>query len=390
MNDPIDMTTANPYLISDNGAKELPQGVVPTPLNMKPVVFTGPALASNAMEAFAAMRQQQAQLDDDDYDDHTMNCSTYSNSEMSGDSDSYWSDSSFSDDEADDEYIMYAPTAGASRGHMLRPMSLDQIQALAVATGARKPGQLQSTMNLSAHPFAHPPASSQQVQGQAPSFPQQKSLSMPDIGNQMLHYKQMTAGQTVVDPTTGKTVTNPSLGSTKPDDRLQSILQANNKQTLEYRPYTELPKFFVPIQPQHVEAFQADIINAVRGKSVEAIQALHQQGKMMQCCNKFGESIVHMACRQSSAEVLEYLMTAAQVNIRVCCDSGRTPLHDACWTTVPDFDIILLLLKECPDLLKIKDKRGFTPLAYVPHGQWAQWGNFLEEHKDLLVFREIA
>ena len=79
----------------------------------------------------------------------------------------------------------------------------------------------------------------------------------------------------------------------------------------------------------------------------------------------------------------------ANVNIRVCCDSGRTPLHDACWTSKPDFSIVRLLLKECPDFLRIKDKRGFSPLAYVPHGQWGEWGDFLEKNKDLLGFSTL-
>ena len=423
MDDCIDMTTANPYANNSGGENLVPNAplcqapasvaMTNNQINvMKPAVsFTGqPSLSSNAMQAFNMMRQHQAQQQqqqqlmdsEDDDDDQTMN-STNSDSVMSGefdsDDDSYWSDSSFSDDEADDEYIMYAPTAGGSRTHLLRPMSLDQIQALAVATGARKPGQPhyqhRSMMNLSAqqlqqqHPAVQAPAS------QVPaSVPPAKSLSMPDIGTQMLHYQQMTAGQSVVDPSTGKVVTNPSLGAAavKPDDRLQAILKAdtNNPRSVEYRPYTQVQDFFLEVQPQHVAAFDANIIQAVRGKNVAAIQALHQQGKLLQCCNKFGESIVHMACRQSSAEVLECLMTLGKVSIRVCCDSGRTPLHDACWTTDPNFDIILLLLKECPDLLRIQDKRGFTPLSYVPCGQWARWGNFLEEHKDLLAFGEFA
>ena len=348
--------------------------------------------------------------EDDDDDDETMNSSN-SESVMSGefdsedDSHSYWSDdSSFNSD--DDEYIMYAPTAGggtsSSRAHLLRPMlSLDQIQALAVATGARKPGQPhfqhRSMMHLSAQQQLQQqqqPTAQALASEQAP--PPNKSLSMPDIGNQMLHYQQMTAGQTVVDPSTGQTVTNPSLdaaAAVKPDDRLQAILQAdiNNPRSIEYRPYTQIQNFFLEVQPQHVAAFDATIIQAVRGKNVAALQALHQQGKLLQCCNKFGESIVHMACRQSSTEVLESLMTLGQgVSIRVCCDSGRTPLHDACWTTDPNFDSILLLLQECPDLLRIQDKRGFTPLSYVPYGQWARWGAFLEEHQDLLVFGEFA
>ena len=50
----------------------------------------------------------------------------------------------------------------------------------------------------------------------------------------------------------------------------------------------------------------------------------------MSACNRFSESIVHIACRRSDYEVVEYIVK----NGGDCCivdDYGRTPLHDACW-----------------------------------------------------------
>ncbi|CAB9498097.1 ANK [Seminavis robusta] len=422
MNDVIDMAAmSNPFLVGGNDEHGVPQmgasiavNAMPKPALMVPLM-PSPGLARgmsnpafSAIQAIAASRQlhlssqnlqqfhhhhqQHPQMmahnhhhfgghDDDD------SMSTASSCDMDDHSYSSWSESD--DDEDDNAYEMYAPVAGASRGQLLRPMSVDQITALAVATGARKPQQLQQQQNsMSAQTSHNPrlgmvatggrsgsisaPQSSENLAVAKSAILGPRSVSMPKMNPEIAHYHQQHGAQC------------PCTDVTKPDDVLKELLQAQGK-TVGYSSYDEIPNFFLPIQPQHIEAFQQDIVTAVRGKDVPALMALQKQGRMLQCCNKFGESIVHMACRQSSVEVVEFLMS--QVDIRVCCDSGRTPLHDACWTQSPDFDIVSLLLAECPDLLRVKDKRGFSPLAYVPHGQWRRWGNFLEQNKDLLVFK---
>jgi ankyrin repeat protein len=65
-------------------------------------------------------------------------------------------------------------------------------------------------------------------------------------------------------------------------------------------------------------------------------------------------------------------------------DYGRTPLHDAAWTDQPNFEIVQQLLENSPDLLLVKDKRGYSPLAYVPSQQRAEWCRFLEEHEEFI------
>jgi ankyrin repeat protein len=99
----------------------------------------------------------------------------------------------------------------------------------------------------------------------------------------------------------------------------------------------------------------------------------------MQCGNKFGETIIHAAARRHSAEVAKFLLDECNVCPRVCCDSGRTPLHDACWTVNPNFDVVTLLLDKCPDLLYITDKRGFTPMQYIRQELWGQWCHYLDQ-----------
>lgn len=130
--------------------------------------------------------------------------------------------------------------------------------------------------------------------------------------------------------------------------------------------------------------------------------------------NKFGESVVHVACRTGNLDVLRFLI--ANGGSLTCCDDlGRFPLHEVCWAVEPRFDIVRLFLDSdkrggcglkpgetkgrdheenrdggCGDgdnspmnlginLLLVTDKRGCTPLRYVKQDSWPQWRTFLEE-----------
>jgi hypothetical protein len=53
-------------------------------------------------------------------------------------------------------------------------------------------------------------------------------------------------------------------------------------------------------------------------------------------------------------------------------DYGRTPLHDACWRSMPRFDVVTLLLDRNIDLLRMTDVRGANALKYVCPDHWLQ------------------
>lgn len=67
----------------------------------------------------------------------------------------------------------------------------------------------------------------------------------------------------------------------------------------------------------------------------------------------------------------------ARSSVQVTDDFGRTPLHDACWTSTPSFETIRLLLDQDPWLPCIVDCRGSPPLGYVRKAHWAVWIGFL-------------
>ena len=85
---------------------------------------------------------------------------------------------------------------------------------------------------------------------------------------------------------------------------------------------------------------------------------MHAHGRTMDACNKFGESILHLACRRGHLPTIAFLL-AAGANVAISDDFGRTPLHDCCWTSEkPCFEVIRLLLDRDLGLLRVVDRRG--------------------------------
>lgn len=101
----------------------------------------------------------------------------------------------------------------------------------------------------------------------------------------------------------------------------------------------------------------------------------------MSACNRFSESVVHIACRRASFEVADYVLSNGG-DCNIVDDYGRTPLHDACWRMEPRFDVVTLLLDKNLDLLRTLDVRGSTPLKYVREEHWIQWCAYIFHQKD--------
>jgi Ankyrin repeat len=190
----------------------------------------------------------------------------------------------------------------------------------------------------------------------------------------------------------------------KPDDCLKQLLLnahageslSKNPSSIRYHQASELTNFFVPLTSAALEAYTADLTRAVHQQDVAALRRWHAERQesppglatspgaasgetqsLWHAGNKFGETIVHAACRRGSIPVLSFLLSHG-APLQVCCDAYRTPLHDACWTSTDHPGPLLdLILDACPDLLYILDARGFTPLQYVPRAQWSVWTDYL-------------
>jgi Ankyrin repeats (3 copies) len=146
----------------------------------------------------------------------------------------------------------------------------------------------------------------------------------------------------------------------------------------------ELSELFAKPSEAQIAAYKVGTVKAARLAKTSEIRTLHAAGVSFDCCNRFGESLVSMVCRKGNADVIQFLVKEANVSLLIRDDFGRTVLHDAFWTTEPEFELINFLLQEVPDLLFVKDVRGHTPLDYVRKEHWEAWIAFFQDRKNLL------
>lgn len=180
----------------------------------------------------------------------------------------------------------------------------------------------------------------------------------------------------------------PALGSpyasTNPEKHLRKVLNQLGASNVQTCPTLDVKDFFHENTDDNINSYNPNIVAIVRRGDVAALREMHRDGRMLQSCNKFGESILHAACRRGAFEVVQFLLDEAQIELRLRDDYGRTPLHDACWTTEPETEIVQLLISKCPEMLLMTDKRGFSPLAYVRKAHWGEWCEFLDANRHLL------
>mmetsp|Transcript_149 Transcript_149/g.225 ORF Transcript_149/g.225 Transcript_149/m.225 type:complete len:338 (-) Transcript_149:152-1165(-) len=164
-----------------------------------------------------------------------------------------------------------------------------------------------------------------------------------------------------------------------PVDVYKSILSENGI-TYQKKAAKEMEDFFEEVTEDQIKRYTQEVTNAVRNEDIEHLQYLHDQGLSLKTCNKFGESLLHMACRRGCLEIVEFLIDEAEVKPNIKDDYGRTPLHDAFWTVDLNADLILFLIAKCPELMMVGDARGFVPLNYARKEQWPTVCEFLREN----------
>jgi hypothetical protein len=106
--------------------------------------------------------------------------------------------------------------------------------------------------------------------------------------------------------------------------------------------------FFVAANGEEIQAWNFDVLRAMRDGDLEKLRGFHELGRPLKCSNKFGESLPHMACRKGLAPIIDFLVNEAQVPVQMADDMGRTLLHDAFWTPQPNFEVIDLIIGKCP------------------------------------------
>eukprot|EP01138_Halocafeteria_seosinensis_P004251 gb/GECG01004347.1/.p1 GENE.gb/GECG01004347.1/~~gb/GECG01004347.1/.p1 ORF type:complete len:407 (+),score=61.27 gb/GECG01004347.1/:1-1221(+) len=80
-----------------------------------------------------------------------------------------------------------------------------------------------------------------------------------------------------------------------------------------------------------------------------------------------GQTLLHRAARNAATPIVDVLIAnGAWVNICDC--KGRTPLHDACWTSRDNSEVVRRLVNLNPTMVNAVDEFDSVPLDYVPSG----------------------
>jgi Ankyrin repeats (3 copies) len=147
-----------------------------------------------------------------------------------------------------------------------------------------------------------------------------------------------------------------------------------------------LKKSFLKPSDRAIDAYDLGVVKAVQAGNVAALRTMLKSGVAFDASNRFGESIIHMASRRGDVNVVRFLVEEANVQVEVRDDFGRTPLHDACWTPKPNYDVMDVLLQAAPShLLLSEDIRGHTPFHYSRKEHWSAWVKFLSQRSESIM-----
>jgi hypothetical protein len=142
------------------------------------------------------------------------------------------------------------------------------------------------------------------------------------------------------------------------------------------------------VDPAVLDAYTMESVQAVRTKDVTKLRQILDEGKSLDASNRNGESLLHLACRRGDLATIKFLLEEAHVNTDVCDDMGRNILHDVCWRTSPDLEIMALLIRTVmPKTLIAQDRRGHTPFDYARREHYGEWMSFLQDNKALIERR---
>jgi len=168
----------------------------------------------------------------------------------------------------------------------------------------------------------------------------------------------------VLSPCTYLTI---SLKNKKMKSRVDSF---SFEQALYFEPYEE-------------SEIHIDLLRALRGADLEKLRSqMNDKDKNynLEARNQFGENLVHLACRMGlSTDVLKFLIEDAKVQINVRDRFGRTPLHNACMSALPNFNNIDYIMKSAPKMSVFEDDKNKIPFDLIPRRCYERWTRFLSE-----------
>lgn len=72
-----------------------------------------------------------------------------------------------------------------------------------------------------------------------------------------------------------------------------------------------------------INGYQPEKTSLVRKKDIDGVRALHEEGESFDACNRFGESLIHIACRRGCKEMVEFLVRDVKVSLFIRDDYGE-------------------------------------------------------------------
>lgn len=177
-----------------------------------------------------------------------------------------------------------------------------------------------------------------------------------------------------------RVIESPKLDESSPVALLRSVILSGKTKFVFDASYFSKPS------QEDLQAYTSNTVSAIRSANIEKLKKMQQEGQSMNACNQFGESLLHMACRRGNPDVVKFLVEDAKVKTQVRDDYGRTVLHDACWTSAPNFEVMKILIENMPTyMLLAEDVRGHTPFDYARRQHWTAWNKFILEQKEKLA-----
>lgn len=183
-----------------------------------------------------------------------------------------------------------------------------------------------------------------------------------------------------------------AVAKKKPVDLLRSIIHSSREESSNSNfdaSHKKIVSFEKPSEDD-IQAYDLETVKAIRTNNVDLLRKLwsNGDGKSMNACNQFGESVLHMACRRGFSKIVDFLLREVRVRSDRCDDFGRNPFHDALWTSSPNFDVVDALIRYADPLLMLsEDVRGNTPFAYARYDHNERWITFLVERKHIIIER---
>ncbi|CAJ1964367.1 unnamed protein product [Cylindrotheca closterium] len=239
------------------------------------------------------------------------------------------------------------------------------------------------------------PSSSDKSSEKMRSAPPVKGIRSPEIAqmvssdeeapNKRKRRLSKRSKSDIIESPSKPTVPLPDVNENiSPDDYLLKLVEAQLGLKLEQRKAMEVKDFFHESTEEEKAAYTTEVVTAVRDEQLDHLEKMRENGQELNCFNRFGESLLNLACRRGFQSIVRYLMDQPNVTVKSSDDCGRTPLHDACWHPQAQTTICKWILEEEPALFFIKDKRGCSAFEYARPEHWPVWRKFLLENRESL------